>query len=97
MSVSPGVGSSSADPGAGPIRCRSMVPEDFSRAAEEPVSLCGSREGWRGITAMKIRIRRSNTKRRRKVGFLRRNKTRKGRKIIARQRKRYGAYRGWKR
>ena len=46
---------------------------------------------------MKIRTRRSNTKRRRKVGFLRLNKTRKGRKIIARQRKRYGAYRGWQR
>ena len=46
---------------------------------------------------MKIRVRRSNTKRRRKVGFLRRNRTRKGRKIIARQRRRYGAYRGWRR
>ena len=43
---------------------------------------------------MKLKIRRSNTKRRRKVGFLRRNKTRKGKKIIARQRRRYGAYRG---
>jgi ribosomal protein L34 len=43
---------------------------------------------------MKKRIRRSNLKRARKVGFLRRNKTRHGKKIIARQRKRYGAYRG---
>jgi ribosomal protein L34 len=43
---------------------------------------------------VKLKIRRSNTKRRRKVGFLRRNKTRKGKKIIARQRRRYGAYRG---
>jgi ribosomal protein L34 len=44
--------------------------------------------------AMKLRIRQSNKKRVRKVGFLRRNKTAKGKKIIARQRKRYGAYRG---
>jgi ribosomal protein L34 len=43
---------------------------------------------------MKLKLRHSNTKRRRKVGFLRRNKTRKGKKIIARQRQRYGAYRG---
>ena len=43
---------------------------------------------------MKIRIRRSNRKRARKVGFLARSRTSKGRKIIARQRKRYGAYRG---
>lgn len=46
---------------------------------------------------MKLKLRRSNTKRRRKVGFLRRNRTRKGKKIIARQRRRYGAYRGHKR
>jgi ribosomal protein L34 len=43
---------------------------------------------------MKVRIRRSNLKRARKVGFLRRNKTSKGKKLIARQRRRYGAYRG---
>ena len=43
---------------------------------------------------MKLRIRRSNKKRVRKVGFLRRNKTSKGKKIIARQRRRYGGYRG---
>lgn len=43
---------------------------------------------------MKKRIRRSNLKRARKVGFLRRNRTKKGKKIIARQRRRYGAYRG---
>ena len=43
---------------------------------------------------MKIRIRRSNLKRVRKFDFLSRSKTKKGRKIIARQRKRYGAYRG---
>ena len=43
---------------------------------------------------MKVRIRQSNKKRVRKVGFLRRNKTAKGKKIIARQRRRYGAYRG---
>lgn len=43
---------------------------------------------------MKLRVRRSNKKKVRKVGFLRRNKTTKGKKIIARQRRRYGAYRG---
>lgn len=43
---------------------------------------------------MKLRIRHSNKKKIKKVGFLRRNKTAKGKKIIARQRKRYGAYRG---
>lgn len=43
---------------------------------------------------MKLRIRRSNIKKVRKVGFLRRNKTSKGKRIIARQRRRYGAYRG---
>jgi ribosomal protein L34 len=43
---------------------------------------------------MKLRLRHSNKKRVRKVGFLRRNKTSKGKRIIARQRKRYGAYRG---
>jgi ribosomal protein L34 len=46
---------------------------------------------------MKVRIRKSNTKRARCLGFLARKKTRGGRKIIARQRKRYGAYRGWNR
>ncbi len=46
---------------------------------------------------MKLHIRHSNTKRRRKVGYLHRKKTRKGRKIISKQRRRYGAYRGWKR
>ena len=43
---------------------------------------------------MKIRIRRSNLKRARKFGFLARSRTKKGRQLIARQRKRYGAYRG---
>jgi len=43
---------------------------------------------------MKLRVRRSNKKRVRKVGFLRRNRTSKGKKIIARQRARYGGYRG---
>jgi len=43
---------------------------------------------------MKLHIRHSNTKKRKMIGFLRRNKTRKGKKIIARQRRRYGAYRG---
>lgn len=43
---------------------------------------------------MKIRIRRSNLKRARKFGFLTRMKTKKGRQLISRQRKRYGAYRG---
>ncbi len=43
---------------------------------------------------MKLRIRYSNKKRVRKVGFLRRNKSSKGKKIIARQRRRYGSYRG---
>lgn len=43
---------------------------------------------------MKKRIRKSNLARARKVGFLRRNRTKKGKQIIARQRKRYGSYRG---
>ena len=43
---------------------------------------------------MKLKLRHSNIKRKRTVGFLRRNKNRKGKKIIARQRRRYGAYRG---
>ncbi len=43
---------------------------------------------------MKVRIRKSNLKRARKVGFLRRNRTKKGKQLIARQRRRYGAYRG---
>ncbi len=43
---------------------------------------------------MKIRIRRSNIKRARMFGFLTRMRTKKGRKIVNRQRKRYGSYRG---
>ncbi len=43
---------------------------------------------------MKERIRKSTLKRIRKLGFLARKKTRGGRAIIARQRRRYGAYRG---
>ena len=43
---------------------------------------------------MKVRIRKSNLKRARSIGFLARKKTRGGRKIIANQRRRYGAYRG---
>ncbi len=43
---------------------------------------------------MKIRIRRSNIKRARKFGFIARSRTKKGRQLIARQRRRYGAYRG---
>ena len=43
---------------------------------------------------MKIRIRRSNVKRARKFGFLARMRTKKGRQLVNRQRKRYGAYRG---
>ena len=43
---------------------------------------------------MKTRIRRSNLKRARKGGFLRRNRTKSGKKLIARPRKRYGAYPG---
>ena len=46
---------------------------------------------------MKVRVRKSNTKRARCLGFLARKKTRGGRKIISRQRKRYGSYRGWNR
>ncbi len=46
---------------------------------------------------MKVRIRKSNLKRARQIGFLARKKTRSGRKIIARQRRKYGAYRGPKR
>ena len=45
-------------------------------------------------TGMKKRIRRSNIKRARKFGFLARSRTKKGKKLISRQRKRYGAYRG---
>ena len=43
---------------------------------------------------MKVRIRKSNVKRARMCGFLARKKTRGGRKIIARQRRKYGAFRG---
>jgi ribosomal protein L34 len=43
---------------------------------------------------MKVRIRKSNLKRARKCGFLARKKTRGGRKIIARQRRKYGHFRG---
>ncbi len=46
---------------------------------------------------MKVRVRKSNIKRARMVGFLGRKKTKGGRKIISAQRKKYGAYRGWKR
>ena len=41
---------------------------------------------------MKIRIRNSNRKRARKVGFRARSKTAGGRKIIKRKRKRSGGY-----
>jgi ribosomal protein L34 len=43
---------------------------------------------------MKLRIRKSTLKRARKIGFLARKRSRGGRAIIARQRRRYGAYRG---
>jgi ribosomal protein L34 len=43
---------------------------------------------------MKVRIRKSNLKRARKCGFLARKKTRGGRKIISRQRRKYGHFRG---
>ena len=43
---------------------------------------------------MKVRIRKSNLKRARTCGFLARKKTRGGRKIIANQRRRHGAFRG---
>jgi ribosomal protein L34 len=46
---------------------------------------------------MKVRIRKSNLKRARCLGFRARSKTRGGRKILKRQRARYGAYRGWDR
>jgi ribosomal protein L34 len=46
---------------------------------------------------MKLRIRKSNLKRARLLGFLARRKKKGGRKVISRQRKRYGAYRGWDR
>ena len=42
---------------------------------------------------MKIKIRRSNTKRRKKVGFRTRSKTPGGRKIIKRRRKKSGTFR----
>ena len=41
---------------------------------------------------MKIRIRKSNGKRRRKTGFLTRQKTRGGRKTNRRQRARHGSF-----
>jgi ribosomal protein L34 len=44
----------------------------------------------RSVQAMKIKIRKSNTKRRKKNGFLTRQKTAGGRKVNARQRKRHG-------
>ena len=43
-------------------------------------------------TAMKLKIRRSNRKRARKVGFRSRSKTAGGRKIIKRKRKKSGGY-----
>lgn len=42
---------------------------------------------------MKIKIRRSNTKRKKKVGFRSRSKTPGGRRIIKRKRKRSGTFR----
>ena len=42
---------------------------------------------------MKLRIRRSNLKRAKKVGFRTRSKTAGGRKIIRRKRKRSGKFR----
>jgi ribosomal protein L34 len=41
---------------------------------------------------MKIKIRRSNVKRSKKVGFRTRSKTAAGRKIIKRKRKKSGGY-----
>ena len=41
---------------------------------------------------MKVKIRRSNTKRAKKVGFRTRSKTPGGRKIIKRKRRRSGGY-----
>jgi ribosomal protein L34 len=49
---------------------------------------------WAELEEMKVRIRKSNLKRARKVGFLAGKKTRGGRKIIANQRRKYGSYRG---
>ena len=66
------------------------APEGFV----DPGSGSAKLRGFPTRISMKLRIRQSNKKRVRKVGFLRRNKTAKGKKIIARQRKRYGAYRG---
>ena len=42
---------------------------------------------------MKLKIRRSNLKRARKVGFRTRSKTASGRKIIKRRRKKCGKFR----
>lgn len=42
---------------------------------------------------MKLKIRRSNRKRARKVGFRTRSKTAGGRKIIKRKRKKSGSFR----
>ena len=42
---------------------------------------------------MKLRVRRSNLKRKKKVGFRTRSKTRGGRKIIKRKLKRSGKFR----
>ena len=41
---------------------------------------------------MKLKVRRSNTKRAKKVGFRTRSKTANGRKIIKRKRKKSGGY-----
>lgn len=41
---------------------------------------------------MKLNVRRSNKKRKKKVGFRTRSKTAGGRKIIKRKRKRSGGY-----
>ncbi len=41
---------------------------------------------------MKVKIRKSNTKKSRKTGFLTRQKTKGGRKTNARQRRRHGSF-----
>ena len=46
-----------------------------------------------GAVVMKLKIRRSNLKRARKVGFRTRSKTVGGRKIIKRKRARSGSFR----
>ena len=71
--------------GIGPAR-KDM---DLIAAVLYPLPLSTTRfEGFEGRVTMKIKIRRSNSKYAKKFGFLTRMKTRNGRAILKRQRKR---------